>query len=97
MVKRPVDILPPHPPREEKQASYRKRAALECHSLLNQPPLGWLRCVTLRFWTQSRSSLLSRLTGCGRSEDDEATGMLGGHGHCDAVALELPSAEKVSC
>ncbi|CAG07412.1 unnamed protein product [Tetraodon nigroviridis] len=35
--------------------------------------------------------------GCGRSADDEAMEMLGGHGHCDAVALELPSAEKVSC
>lgn len=37
------------------------------------------------------------VTGCGRSADDEAMEMLGGHGHCDAVTLELPSAEKVSC
>lgn len=32
---------------------------------------------------------LSCVTGCGRSVDDEAMEMLGGHGHCDAGWLLL--------
>lgn len=99
MVKRPVDILPliRHVKKKKAQLQEKSGFRMSVASLLNQPSLLSLRCVTLHFWTRTRRSLRSCVSGYGRSADDEAMEMLGGHGHCDAVTLELPSAEKVSC
>lgn len=65
MVKRPVDILPLiHHVKKKAQLQEESGFRMSAASLLNQPPRHSLHCVTLHFWTQSRSfppSLRDRL------------------------------------
>ncbi|TWW56654.1 hypothetical protein D4764_08G0006410 [Takifugu flavidus] len=68
MVKRPVDILPLiHHVKKKAQLQEESGFRMSAASLLNQPPRHSLHCVTLHFWTQTRSfppSLRDRLWQC---------------------------------